>query len=135
MKYYPIGHKFKVPTLRQLLDTGWVEDIGRAIYSNPQFGVFGIDYNMITDNQGKTFTIKGEWISGYGWYYVVEIACVWPVEAFEIACGVVTDSLEGVLNHDAAHVCQEGCTPIDGFVICKLCGQNLRKFSIYREVP
>lgn len=122
---YTPGTKFKVCTHKELVKKGWqlrISWLGKAaLYEHDDFKKGGvITYSMIEDNQGLTLTIIGKSINFLNWYYVKENPNLWPVATF-----LETD----IINTLSCDSCVEGVTPIDGWFICKTCGNNLRKIK------
>lgn len=107
------GTKFTVCSHDELYAKGWSQDIGGNYY-HKDFPLNTILSTMIQNFKGETLTVDCEsFITG--WYQVEESSRLWPVGAF----------INEII--DFSHKCEEGMTPIDGWVICKICGANLRR--------
>jgi len=75
---------------------------------------------MIEDFEGDILTIKDK-SHRPNWYYVEEEDYfIWPVFTF-----LEGDKFLNILKHK----CIEGMTPLDGWFICKTCGDNLREIK------
>lgn len=112
------GTKFKICTHEELMKKGWAQDgsTSQSSYEHEDYhGV--ITFMMIENNQGKTLTVKAH--HRQNWYAVEENEYMWPVNEFE----------EIFFKVNIGHFCIEGMTPIDGFFICKTCGNNLREIK------
>lgn len=122
---YNIGTTFKVCTHEELVDKGWVlqKVLQKSkLYEHVDFKTGGvITYRMIEDYQGQTLTIIGASINFPYWYYVKENANLWPVATF-----MEEDNAISIWCSDR---CVEGQTAIFGYIICKICGHNLRKIK------
>ena len=110
------GTKFTVCDHDDLLKRGWHKDC--MDYLNDDFPDNWISYTMIENWQGKTLTVKGLAYGCSEWYSVEENNFTWPIATFL-----------GDMVSTKDHKCEEGMTPIDDWVICKTCGDNLRKIK------
>lgn len=106
--------KFTVCNHDELLKRGWIDNNGFS-YAHPEFSGKVITYSMIETCQGKTLTVIDTTFP-LRWYLVEENVWLWPVATF-------IEEVE--LNICSQNGCQEGMTPIDGWMICKICGANL----------
>lgn len=115
------GTKFVVCNHEQLKKKGWKLSSGSGKkatfypgdYTHKDFTCGGIiQWEMIEDWQGKTLTVSGIASKYIRWYFVEENSYMWPVDQFL-----------------SLHTCIEGMTPIDGWFICKTCGDNLREIK------
>ncbi len=119
MKEYKKGQKFKVCGHDELLKKGWKQDgPPSSAFEHKDFPESVIVTNMLKSYTGKTLTVKKRDYKT-NWYYVEENKYIWPVATFEIATFEIT--------FGCSDGCKEGITPIDGWIICKTCGTNLRK--------
>ena len=82
MKSYPVGHQFKVPTLDQLVATGWTQSGSRLNHS--AWVLFFHIPSMVLRHGGQTLEVAAPTIEP-GWYLVYGSSELWPVEACEIA--------------------------------------------------
>lgn len=119
---YKPGTKFEVCDHIELLNRGWKQEypkITTTRYKHDDYPELLINYEMIEDHQGKTLTVSDLvepgliTYSAKRWYNVEENNWRWPVASF--------------LENDLGHTCEEGMTPICGWVICKHCGDNIRE--------
>jgi len=105
------GTKFTVCNHEELMKKGWFKPSRSGSYEHNDYnGV--ITQKMIDQNHGKTLTVNGH--INQNWYSVEENDWQWPVDVF--------DEVNG-------HLHIEGMTPIDGWFICKTCGDNLREIK------
>ncbi len=111
MKHVIKGYKFKVCSCDELIKRGWIYIYN--YYTHPDFLGGIILREMIDANDGKILTVTN--FSTIGWYIVKENNWIWPV---------VTFLKETELTHLNCE-CEKGMTPIDGWIICKHCGNNL----------
>lgn len=120
-----IGTKFLVCGHEELMDKGWWEDDEINVHSegnyyHDDFQACSITFKMIRENEGKTLTVTGydpfldKTLASRTWFTVAENPYVWPVSTFLR------------VSH---HTCEEGMTPIDGWFICKICGDNLKEIK------
>lgn len=119
-----IGTKFVVCGYEELMDLGWwtkddeVSPDGH--YYHDAFQSCSMTFKMITENEGNTLTVTGcdhfldKALSSCTWYTVAENMYVWPVVTF---------------LRRSTHACEEGMTPIDGWFICKICGDDIREIK------
>ncbi len=122
MKEYKKGQKFKVCGHDELLKKGWIHDSGNCKYSHEDFPNCSINEQMIEDFEGETFTVKAN-SHRDDWYIVEEEdSFIWPVATFL----TVHDCDDGIIL-SCEDGCEEGMTEIDGWIICKHCGTDLRK--------
>ena len=129
MKEYPIGYRFRIPTIQQLTDAGWINDYG--IYHHPAFPANSILNAMVRQHEGETREVRTPAFKGW---YGAEDNWDWPVEACEIATGVSGFKVDGpVASCTLVHTCTPGATPIFGWIICKKCGKNLHQFQAFRQ--
>ena len=143
MPYFPKGYKFKVPSTTLKLQTyGWTYVPTTQSMVHPQYGSTSILMSMLRDYGGCVLTVKTRHyaLPNKRWYFVEEKDAdkfSWPVNAFDqiehIQQKVIFDGLADIgrkkTGLDASNVCIhiEGSTFLDGFVICKKCGENIRK--------
>lgn len=163
MKTYPKGYLFRVPTEKELLQAGWTKHVSWTKHARSHFSFLknGRKIAMLSqqlDFGGLILTVDFASPLYPEWYLVEDLHLavgsarqwMWPVEACEEATGSVMAQpyspafpldLRGAVTGEIVfdpivvdlHTCTPGMTPLDGWVICKVCGKNLRKFSIYRE--
>ena len=112
MKEYKRGTKFKVCEHDELLDKGWIFETYR--YTHKDFPGDSIIREM-THRFGDILTTTHLGLSPR-WYQVEENSWKWPVATFLESWTPKKD-----------HICEEGITPIDGWIICKTCGDNLKE--------
>jgi len=121
---YKNGTQFIVCTHEELEKKGWKLSSGvvtgafKGDYSHRDFTCGGIiQWEMIEDWKYSTLTVKGIATSYIRWYFVEENNYLWPVDQFMLT------------TVPYLHNCIEGMTPIDGWFICKTCGDNLREIK------
>jgi len=110
------GTKFTVGSFDDLEKNGWTQD-SDGDYIHPDFSGCMIISHMIKNNEGKTLTVRALTSWANGWYSVHENSQHWPVATFL--------SEESSICLRTGHLCEQGMTPIDGWIICKICGVNL----------
>lgn len=109
------GTKFVVCGHKELSKKGW--KLWDGVYTHKKFGRGEvITYDMIESCQGQIFTVKEESELFPNWFWVDQNECLWPVDQF-------------IITVPYLHNCVEGMTPIDGWVICKICGTNLKEIG------
>jgi len=119
MKEYIKGTKFIVCGHDELLKKGWYLKSPNHYY-HKDFLTCQISRNMIDTYQGDTLTVTKINELHKNWYEVEEqLTFIWPVATFL--------SVDGAGEDPKNHFCEEGATPIYGWIICKTCGIDLRK--------
>jgi len=113
MKQYKEGTQFTVCTVEYLTDVlGWWEE--DEYYYHDNFIALSISPNMLKSID-KTLTVSKR-TYGEDWYGVEENDYYWPVATF----------LDGSNIFSCSDGCKEGVTPINGWIICKVCGTDLK---------
>ena len=114
------GTKFTVCSPAELIKRGWIKHASKGFtngfFRHEDFKGCSITMRMIDTHEDDTLTVKEESKFTENWYWVKENTWEWPVATF-LNAGVVTSTPD--------HICVEGTTPIDGWVICKICGNDL----------
>lgn len=120
---YKKGDKYLLPTSDELKKIGW-----RTLYNSKDFTPYLqyknipiINCDMISF-LGTCVTIKDRSVTGC--YTILEDVYFWPLEVFDETRYRI--SPDGCLKF-LFEPCEEGITPIDGYFICKHCGENMRK--------
>ena len=151
-----IGDKFTVPTVDQLIGAGWIRQ-GSNWHDpkNKGYVMEERDYNL---QIGKTLTVDNVYIKNLDWVTAKETgpSTWWPAQAFvdiskqqqgyfssvpavtvtgsgqwhNLGQGIAVASRSDAVPRaiECAHV--KGQTPLMGWVICKVCGNNLEKWGI-----
>lgn len=127
---FKAGTKFIVSGHKELEKKGWILGLSKTNSRVYQTEYTHEDYNgvitwdMIEKYQGIALTVKdlAIWNSLKAkekdkWYTVEENKHQWPVSVF-----TKTKTMPATMP---AHHCEQGMTPIYGWVICKHCGVNL----------
>jgi len=126
MKQYKNGTKFTICSKDELKKKGWV--LSSAYYYHDDFpsniNTLGppISWPMLA-YEGSTFTIKEPYSLCKNWYYVQENHWIWPVATF-LEETTKNFTSEWIISN---HKCMDGITPIYGWIICKICGKDLRE--------
>jgi len=109
---YKKGTKFTVCDHNELLKKGWYTTVWmgyQKCYKHINFPKSRIIYSELEKYQSQTLTVKAQVYTD--WYRAEEENWnLWPVSTF-------------LKNHE----CIEGMTPIGGWIICKICGIDLRQ--------
>lgn len=136
MKTIKNGTQFEVCNHKELLKKGWKFRVyahaSSKLYEHDDFACGGvITYMMIENYQGKTLTIIAQSINFPHWYIVKENSHLWPVATF-INLSPFIDKTNPLwcIAPCVDAPCVEGQTAILGYIICKICGQNLRKIKV-----
>ena len=114
---YKKGFEFTVCGHDELLKRGWKWDPNNHNYEHPDFKYYIIQQYMIEDHENETLTVV-EMFSDE-WYNVEENNFHWPVASF-VGTGDFT------ISFGCDDGCEEGSTPINGWIICKKCGDDLK---------
>lgn len=131
MEEFTKGTKFIVDIHKELEKKGWTLGYGyHSEYTHDDFnGV--LTWQMIETYGGKALTVKDLAVWSFlkhqehdKWYTVEENKHQWPVSVF-LEITEKSNFLDGCIGG-----CIEGMTPIDGWFICKTCGDNLREIKI-----
>lgn len=117
MKFKP-GYKFWMCDHDRLIEKGW--ELENCEYFHDDFPGNVISEDMVSEFKGKILTVKKESVIE-NWYHIDEddYSWTWPVGSFE----------QDPCEQDPCEQdqCEEGMTPINGWIICKTCGENLRQ--------
>lgn len=93
----------------------------------------GVSFERFEDNLElnldyllKKFDISSSvLINGFTWNKSSEGEKYWREIHKQLYCLTLDEGLP-IQEQESAHVCQEGATPLMGFWICKICGNNMR---------
>ena len=120
---YKKGTKFVVCGHDELIDRGWKYSIPAHWYSHEDYPESYIVKPMIEDYEGETLTVESLNLNVKPkvWYFVRENSFFWPVPS--LLNENIADDFGSICERDT---CIEGMTPLDGWFICKNCGDNLR---------
>lgn len=124
MEKLKIGEKFKVCGISELIKRGWIKHSGFPIqplgtstyFRHDDFPGCSITEKMIINHEGNILTVVKESRFTENWYWVNENIWEWPAATF---------LKDLIISNPDVHICVEGATPIDGWVICKTCGKDL----------
>jgi len=124
MKKYKKGTKFTVFSHKDFCNKGWHLDSTGNHYSHDDFPFCSVSCMMVDNYVGQILTVVGEDNLREDWYNVDECKYyIWPVATF------LADSDESFTISGSDEGCKEGITPINGWIICKVCGKDLRKIK------
>lgn len=113
---YKIGTKFKVCGHQELLDMDWWVSDKNYYHDGFSLKETSITFEMIDKCENEILTVVDESVYNDDWYSVEENHWVWPVSIFQVATCEISECSGG---------CKEGVTPIFGWIICKICGNDL----------
>ena len=129
MKQYKKDTKFIVCSEAELIKKGWVLKHPGYYYHDDfpsdRGGAGPPISSAMVSLAGDTLTVLEKYTYTKNWYQVRENTWIWPVATFLEE--TTQNSISGcaILEHE----CKDGITPINGWVICKTCGKDLRQIK------